>query len=52
MNVCFQERVMPADWGQAELFVLFKGKGLPTLADNYGAIPLSNNFRRIYEHLV
>jgi hypothetical protein len=52
MNACFQEGVIPADWGLAELFVLFKGKGLPTIADNYRAIALSNDFRRVYERLV
>jgi hypothetical protein len=36
----------------AELFVLFKGKGLPTVADNYRAIALSDDFRRVYERLV
>ncbi len=52
MNACFQEGALPADWGLAELFVLFKGKGLPTVSDNYRAIALSNDFRRIFERLV
>ncbi len=52
MNICFQEGVLPTAWGLAELFVLFKGKGLPTVADNYRAIALSNDFRRVYERLV
>ncbi len=52
MNICFQEGVVPTAWGMAELFVLFKGKGLPTLADNYRAIALSNDFRRVYERLI
>jgi hypothetical protein len=52
VNICFQEGVIPSDWGMAELFVLFKGKGLPTESDNYRAIALSNDFRRVYERLV
>jgi hypothetical protein len=52
MNICFQEGVIPEEWGLAELFVLFKGKGLPTESDNYRAIALSNDFRRLYERLV
>ncbi len=52
VNLCFQLGVIPSPWGMAELFVLFKGKGLPTLADNYRAIALSDDFRRVYESLV
>ncbi len=52
MNLCFQEGVVPEPWGLAELFVLYKGKGLPTLADSYRAIALSDDFRRVYERLV
>ncbi len=52
VNICFQEGVMPSDWGMAEFFILFKGKGLPTVADNYRAIALSNDFRRVYEQLI
>ncbi len=52
VNMCFQLGVIPSAWGMAELFVLFKGKGLPTLADNYRAIALSDDFRRVYERLV
>ncbi len=52
MNACFQEGVLPSAWGLAELFVLFKGKGLPTVSDNYRVIALSNDFRRIFERLV
>ncbi len=52
MNLCFQEGVIPTPWGMAELFVLHKGKGLLTIADNYRAIALSDDFRRVYERLV
>jgi hypothetical protein len=52
MNIVFQEGVIPNEWGLAELFVLFKGKGLPTVSDNYRAIALSNDFRRVYERLI
>jgi hypothetical protein len=44
MNLCFQEGVVPTPWGMAELFVLYKGKGLPTLSDSYRAIALSDDF--------
>jgi hypothetical protein len=52
VNLCFQLGVIPSPWGMVELFVLFKGKGLPTVADNYRAIALSDDFRRVYERLV
>jgi exonuclease III len=52
MNACFQDGVVPVPWGLAELFILHKGKGLPTLADSYRAIALSDDFRRVYERLV
>jgi hypothetical protein len=52
MNLCFQEGVIPTPWGMAELFVLHKGKGLLTIADNYRAIALSDDFRRVYERFV
>jgi hypothetical protein len=52
MNLCFQEGIVPTSWGLAELFVLYKGKGLPTLSDSYRAIALSDDFRRIYERLI
>jgi hypothetical protein len=52
VNLCFQSGTIPTPWGMAELFVLFKGKGLPTLADNYRAIALSDDFRRVYERLI
>ncbi len=52
MNICFQEGVIPTPWGVAELFILHKGKGLLTVADNYRAIALSDDFRRVYERLL
>jgi hypothetical protein len=52
MNACWADGELPASWGGSELFVLFKGKGLRTKADNYRAIALSNDFRRIFERLV
>ncbi len=52
VNACWDEGRLPAPWGEAELFILYKGKGSRSLADNYRAIALSNDFRRIYERLV
>jgi hypothetical protein len=52
VNRCWADGVIPKKWGQSELFILFKGIGLRTLADNYRAIALSNDFRRLYERLV
>ncbi len=52
MNRCWSDGVIPQPWGQSELFILYKGKGLRTLSDNYRAIALSNDFRRVFERLV
>jgi hypothetical protein len=52
VNRCWADGVIPNTWGQSELFILYKGKGLRTVADNYRAIALSNDFRRMYERLV
>lgn len=52
MNTCFQSGTVPASWGVSELFILYKGKGLRTKPDNYRAIALSNDFRRLYERLL
>jgi hypothetical protein len=52
MNMCWETGSIPRAWGESELFILYKGKGLRTLADNYRAIALSNDFRRVYERLV
>jgi exonuclease III len=52
MNLCWETGTVPRAWGENELFILYKGKGLRTLADNYRAIALSNDFRRVFERLV
>jgi hypothetical protein len=52
MNLCFHTGTVPSSWGESELFILYKGKGLRTVADNYRAIALSNDVRRIYERLL
>jgi hypothetical protein len=52
MNTCWASGNVPKKWGESELFILYKGKGLRTIADNYRAIALSNDFRRLYERLV
>ncbi len=52
MNRCWSEGRIPRVWGESELFILYKGKGLRSLADNYRAIAFSNDFRRLYERLV
>lgn len=52
MNACWCEGKIPRAWGESELFILYKGKGSRSLADNYRAIALSNDFRRVFERLV
>jgi hypothetical protein len=52
MNFCFQTGTVRAAWGESELFILYKGKGLRTVADNFRATTLSKDFRRIYERLL
>jgi hypothetical protein len=52
MNSIFQSGKIPDSWGLSELFILYKGKGLRTIPDNYRAIALSNDFGRVYERLL
>jgi hypothetical protein len=52
MNACFQTGTIPEEWGMAELFILHKGKGPLNVSDNYRAIALSNDFRRVYQRLI
>ncbi len=52
VNLCWNEGRIPSSWGENKLFILYKGKGTRTAADNYRAIALSNDFRRVYERLV
>jgi hypothetical protein len=39
-------------WGESEVFVLYKGKGLRSLPTNYRFINLNNDFLRLYERLL
>jgi hypothetical protein len=52
VNLCWSEGSIPPSWGENKLFILYKGKGSRTMADNYRAIALSNDFRRVYKRLV
>ena len=52
LNACFADGVIPRCWGESELFILFKGKGKRSEANNYRAISLINDFRRIYERFI
>lgn len=52
MNQCFSQGTVPADWGNSEIFVLFKGKGHTSDPDNYRGITLLNALFKIYERLL
>lgn len=50
-NFCFHQGTVPVSWREGELFVLHKG-GPKENCDNYRAICLLNDFRRVYEGLL
>jgi hypothetical protein len=52
MNMCFHDGVVPARWGESEVFILYKGKGEVTDPINYRGINLNDDFLRIYERLL
>ncbi len=51
-NRCFITGSVPLAWGESEVFVLYKGKGLRSLPTNYRFINLNNDFLRLYERLL
>jgi hypothetical protein len=51
-NRCFITGTIPLAWGESEVFVLYKGKGLRSLPTNYRFINLNNDFLRLYERLL
>ncbi len=51
-NRCFITGSIPLAWGESEVFVLYKGKGLRSLPTNYRFINLNNDFLRLYERLL
>ncbi len=52
MNWCFREGIVPAKWGDSEVFVIYKGKGNITDPINYRGINLNDDFLRLYERLL
>jgi hypothetical protein len=52
MNLCFVSGNIPSDWGESEIFVLYKMKGARSDPNNYRGINLINDFCRIYERLL
>ncbi len=51
-NRCLITGSIPLAWGESEVFVLYKGKGLQSLPTNYRFINLNNDFLRLYERLL
>jgi hypothetical protein len=51
-NRCLITGTVPLAWGESEVFVLYKGKGLRSLPNNYRFINLNNDFLRLYERLL
>jgi hypothetical protein len=52
MNSCFVSGQTPNDWGESEVFILYKGKGSRDDPNNYRGINLINDFSRVYERLL
>ncbi len=52
MNMCFVSGRVPVEWGDSEIFVLYKMKGSRLDPNNYRGINLINDFCRIYERLL
>ncbi len=52
MNLCFRQGVVPVEWGNSEIFVLYKMKGSRDDPNNYRGINLINDFCKIYERLI
>ncbi len=52
-NVCFESAWNPLSaWKHAEIFILYKGKGNPTLSDSYRGIALCCILAKVYERLL
>ncbi len=52
VNLCFRQGIVPLDWGNSEIFVLYKMKGSRDDPNNYRGINLINDFCKIYERLI
>ncbi len=52
MNLCFRQGVVPMEWGNSEIFVLYKMKGSRADPNNYRGINLINDFCKVYERLI
>ncbi len=51
-NQCYRWGVCPSAWAHSEFFVLYKGKGEVTDANNFRAINLLDDFYRVYSRLL
>jgi hypothetical protein len=52
VNFCFLAAWVPFSWLCSEIFVLYKGKGDPILADSFRGIALCSMFGKVYERLL
>jgi hypothetical protein len=51
-NLIFSSSEVPAEWDNAFLFVLYKGKGDPADANNYRGITLKSQFLKLLESVI
>ncbi len=52
MNSCFVSGQLPTEWGESEVFILYKGKGPRDDPNSYRGINLINDFCRLFERLL
>ncbi len=52
VNYCFVAGWVPIAWRISEIFILYKGKGDPTLADSYRGIALCSILAKVYERML
>lgn len=52
MNKCFVDGILPADWQESHITILFKGKGDVKDPSNYRGINVLNALFKVYERLV
>lgn len=52
VNFCFSVGWVPLAWFCSIIFVLYKGKGCPTLCDSFRGIALCSVFGKVYERLL
>ncbi len=52
MNICMAEADIPDEWGQAFLFILYKGSGPKDNANNFRGITLKSQLLKLLESLM